>query len=150
MGISNRITFQEFENLPEQEGVRYELDEGELLMEPSPTFRHNRIRERIARRLSEFVQTHRIGEITVEMDFRLGPDTVRNPDGAYVTLEHLRTIAIDRSPVYGAPALAIEVVSPSNLAQDMLKKEKQYLSAGSHTLMVVYHTLRLLDVQTSL
>ena len=150
MGITTRITFQEFENLPEQEGVRYELDEGELLMEPSPTFRHNRIRERIARRLSEFVQTHRIGEITVEMDFRLGPDTVRNPDVAYVTLEHLRTIDIDRSPVDGAPALAIEVVSPSNLAQDMLKKVKQYLNAGSHTVWVVYPTLRLVEVHTSI
>src|SRR5260370_11954286 len=120
MGITTRITFQEFENLPEQEGVRYELDEGELLMEPSPTFRHNRIRERIAKRLSEFVQTHRIGEITVEMDFRLGPDTVRNPDVAYVTLEHLRTIDIDRSPVDGAPALPIELVPPRNLPTHIL------------------------------
>src|SRR5258708_12329688 len=114
MAISTRITFQEFENLPEQEGVRYELDEGELLMEPSPTFRHNRIRERIAKRLSEFVQTHRIGEITVEMDFRLGPDTVRNPDVAYVTLDHLPTIHIDPSPVDGPPPLTIYMVSPTN------------------------------------
>src|SRR5260370_1185820 len=150
MGITTRITFQEFENLPEQEGVRYELDEGELLMEPSPTFRHNRIRERIGKWVWECVQTHRIGEITVEMDFRLGPDTVRNPDVAYVTLEHLRTIDIDRSPVDGAPALAIEVVSPSNLAQDMLKKVKQYLNAGSHTVWVVYPTLRLVEVHTSI
>src|SRR5260370_21054559 len=98
MGITTRISFQELENLPEQEGVRYELDEGELLMGPSPTFRHNRIRARIAKRLSQFVQTHRIGEITVEMDFRLGPDTVLSPAVANLTLAHLLTIDIDRSP----------------------------------------------------
>jgi Uma2 family endonuclease len=83
------------------------------------------------------------------MDFRLGPDTVRNPDVAYVTLEHLRTIDIDRSPVEGSPALAIEVISPSNLAQDMLKKVKQYLSAGSQIVWVVYPALHLVEVHTS-
>ena len=149
MSTTTRLTFEEFEKLPEQEGLRYELDEGELVMEPSPTFRHNRIRERIARRLSEFVQLHRIGEITVEMDFRLGPNTVRNPDVAYVTLDHLRAIDVDSSPVNGAPALAIEVISPSNLAQDMLKKVKQYLSAGSRIVWVVYPALNLVEVHTS-
>jgi len=129
--------------------MRYELDEGELIVEPSPTFRHNRIRGRIAGRLSDFVRRYRIGEITVEMDFRLGPDTVRNPDVAYVTLDHLRAIDVDRSPVDGAPALAIEVISPSNLAQDMLKKVKQYLSAGSLVVWVVYPALHLVEVHTS-
>lgn len=46
--ISTRLTYDEFLNLPEQEGTHYELDEGELVTEPSPTFLHNRIRDRIA------------------------------------------------------------------------------------------------------
>jgi hypothetical protein len=44
MSTTSKLTFEEFVKLPEQEGTTYELDEGELLMEPSPTFRHNRIR----------------------------------------------------------------------------------------------------------
>src|SRR5215472_16579458 len=116
MSTTTRLTFDEFQKLPEQEGTRYELDEGELVIEPSPTFLHNRIRDRIAIRLSEFVKTHRIGEVIVEMDFRLAENTVRNPDVAFVTIDHLQTIDVNRSPVEGAPALAVEVVSPSNLA----------------------------------
>ena len=146
MGTTTKLTFDQWLQLPEREGTIYELDEGELLMEPSPSLRHNRIRDRIARRLSDFVQSHRLGEVTVEMDFRLGPATVRNPDVAFVTTEHLTHIDPDRSPIEGAPALAVEVVSPSNLAQDMLKKVSQYLSAGSEAVWVVYPALRLVEI----
>ena len=69
---SARLTFDEFLKLPEQEGTHYELDEGELVLEHPPTFLHNRIRGRIARKLSEFVEAQRLGEVIVEMDFRLG------------------------------------------------------------------------------
>ncbi len=143
---TTKLTFEEFQDLPEQEGTRYELDEGELVMEPSPSFLHNRIRDRIAARLSEFVKGHRLGEVIVEMDFRLADRTVRNPDVAFVTAEHLAKIDVDRSPVEGAPALAVEVISPSNLAQDTAKKVEQYLSAGTHVVWVVYPSLRLVEV----
>jgi Uma2 family endonuclease len=146
---TTKFTFEEFQNLPEQEGAHYELDEGELVMEPSPTFLHNRIRDRIAARLSEFVKAYRLGEVIVEMDFRLADQTVRNPDVAFVTAVHLASIDVDRSPVEGAPALAVEVVSPSNLAQDMLKKVGQYLSAGTQVVWIVYPSLRLVEVHKS-
>ena len=149
MGTTTRLTFEEFQRLPEQEGKTYELDEGELLMEPSPTFLHNRIRDRIARRLSDFVEKHRLGEVTVETDFRLGPDTVRNPDVAFVTNDHLQRIDVNRSPVDGAPALAIEVISPGNTAEDTVRKTQQYLRAGCRSVWIVYPVLRLVEVHSS-
>ena len=146
MGTTTRLTFDEFQKLPEQDGIHYELDEGMLVMEPSPTFRHNRIRDQIARRLTEFVKAHRLGEVTVETDFRLSTETVRNPDVALVTRSQLKVIDIDHSPVEGAPALAVEVISPGNLAQDMRKKVSQYLAAGCHAVWVVYPELRLVEI----
>jgi Uma2 family endonuclease len=140
------LTFEEFERLPEEEGIRYELDEGILPMEPSPALRHNVIRQRIAIRLIEFVEAHHLGLVVGEMDFRLAPDTVRNPDVAFITAEHLKKIDLDRTPVEGAPALAIEVISPSNLAQDTAKKVQQYLSAGSQSVWLVYPDLQLIEV----
>src|SRR5215831_13030549 len=132
------MTFAEYEKLPEKEGVRYELDEGTLLMEPSPALRHNLIRQRIAEALTQFVRSHQLGVVVEEMDFRLGTDTVRNPDIAFISKEHLRHIDPDHSPVEGAPALAIEVISPTNLAQDTAKKIRQYLEAGSDAVWIVY------------
>ena len=140
------LTFEEFERLPEEEGIRYELDEGILLMEPSPVFRHNVIRQRIATRLREFVESHHLGFVIEEMDFRLAHNTVRNPDVAFVTTEHLKKIDLDRTPVEGAPALAVEVISPGNLAQDTVKKVHQYLSAGSQAVWLVYPALQLVEI----
>lgn len=144
MGTTTKLTFEEYENLPQQEGVHYELDEGVLLMLPSPTFWHNRIRDQVARRLAEFVKAHRLGEITVETDFRLAEDTVRAPDVAFVTTEHLKNIDIYSSPVIGAPALAIEIVS--NLAQDTAKRVRQYLAGGSRAVWLTYPALRLVEM----
>ena len=109
MGTTTKLTFEEFEALPEREGTHYELDEGELLMEASPAVRHNLVRQRIAMELMQFVESSHLGIVLEEMDFRLAPDTVRNPDVAFVTAEHLKKIDLDRSPVDGAPALAVEV-----------------------------------------
>jgi Uma2 family endonuclease len=146
MGTTTRLTFAEFETLPEKEGTRYELDEGTLLMEPSPALRHNLVRQRIAVQLTQFVRSHQLGLVVEEMDFRLGTDTVRNPDVAFISADHLRNVDPDDSPVEGSPALAVEVISPTNLAQDTAKKVRQYLEAGCHAVWLVYPTLRLIEI----
>lgn len=124
------------------------LDEGQLIAEPSPAFRHNRIRSRIARHLEDFVQAHKLGVVTIENDFRLNTDTVRNPDIAFVN-EQLSGMDVDRSPVDGVPHLAIEVISPGNSAQDMLKKVHQYLNAGCQAVWVFYPNLKVVEVHDS-
>jgi len=149
MGTTTKLTFEEFRNLPEREGTHYELDEGELLMEASPAARHNLARQRIAMSLAQFVEPGRLGIVLEEMDFRLGPETVRNPDVAFVAAEHLKKIDIDVSPIEGPPALAVEVISPSNTAQDIAKKTQQYLQAGCHRVWLVYPALRLVEVHTT-
>jgi Uma2 family endonuclease len=148
MSTTTKLSFEEFQKLPEREGAIYELDEGELLMELSPALRHNLIRQRIAMKLIEFVKSKHLGVVAEEMDFRLAKDIVRNPDVAFIANEHLRKIDIDRSPVEGAPALAVEVVSPGNSAEDMAKKTQQYLGAGSQTVWIVYPKLRLVEVHS--
>jgi Uma2 family endonuclease len=149
MGTTTKLTFEEFQNLPEREGTHYELDEGDLLMEPSPAARHNLIRQNIAMELIRFVKSNNLGIVVEEMDFRLAPDTVRNPDVAFVTAEHLKKIDLDRSPIDGAPGLAIEVISPNNTAQDTAKKIQQYLRAGCRSVWIVYPPLRLVEVHSA-
>jgi Uma2 family endonuclease len=142
MGTITKLTFQEYEQLPEQEGVRYELDEGTLVMAPSPTWWHNDIRDYIANRLRGFVKTHGLGRVTVETEFQLSPDTARTPDIAFVTSEKLKSLDRRHSPIFGAPDLAVEVISPGNRAEDTVKKIHQYLGAGCHCVWIVYPGLR--------
>ncbi len=149
MGTTTKLTFEDYVKLPEREGTPYELDEGELLMEASPALRHNLIRQRIAMKLMEFVDSRNLGAVAEETDFRLGPNTVRNPDVAFITSEHLKKIDLDQSPVEGAPALAIEVISPINRAEDTVKKIHQYLKADSIAVWVIYPSLRLAEVYSA-
>lgn len=146
MSATTKLSFEEFLQLPNEPGKRYELDRGELIVEPSPALRHNMIRDRIGRRLQDFVLAHRLGNITVENDFRLDTDVVRNPDIAFIAAAKLDSLDIDRSPIDGVPDLAIEVVSPSNSAQDMATKVHQYLAAGAHAVWVFYPNLKLAEI----
>jgi Uma2 family endonuclease len=148
MGATTKLNFEQFQRLPEREGTIYELDEGKLLMEPYPAARHNLIRQRIAMKLMQFVDSHRLGIVLEEMDFRLTTDTVRNPDVAFVSAEHAALVDLDVSPIEGAPALAVEVISPGNSAEDIAKKTQQYLRAGSQTVWIVYPRLRLMEVHS--
>ena len=149
MSTTTKLSFEEFQKLPEREGTIYELDEGELLMEASPAARHNLIRQRITVKLMQFVDSKFLGIVLEEMDFRLNSDTVRNPDVAFVTAAHVAGIDLDVSPIEGAPALAIEVISPSNSAEDMAKKTQQYLRAGSTAVWIVYPKLRMVEVHST-
>jgi Uma2 family endonuclease len=81
-----------------------------------------------------------------EMDFRLGPETVRNPDVAFVTKEMVAKIDLEHSPFEGVPTLAIEVISPRNRADDTVKKVHQYLDDGCRSVWLVYRTLRLVEI----
>jgi Uma2 family endonuclease len=61
VGTTAKLTFEEFQKLPEREGAIYELDEGELLFEQSLTLRHNLVRQRIALKLMQFVESRHLG-----------------------------------------------------------------------------------------
>ena len=148
MSTTTRLTFADYERLPEKEGTRYELDEGTLLMEPSP-LSSQPDPSKDCRAVDSVCACSSLGVVVEEMDFRLDTDTVRNPDVAFISADYLRNIDPDHSPVEGAPAFAIEVISPTNLAQDTAKKVRQYLEAGSVAVWLVYPALRFIEVHDS-
>lgn len=145
MGTKELLTLEQFEQLPVQEDKVFELDEGELRVMSPGRPRHNRVRDRLAHRLMHAVEDHKLGEIFVETEFRLSADTIRIPDVAFVPAERVKGIDPDR-PIEGAPALAIEVVSPTDLAEELARKVDQYLAAGAQAVWVLYPKVR--EVQT--
>jgi Uma2 family endonuclease len=148
MGTTTKLSFEEFQKLQEaaEETVRYELDEGELLLTPSPTARHNIVRYNLRHALTVFVKAHRLGLVLDETDFRLASNTVRKPDVAFIAQHYLGNFDLDHSPLSGAPSLAIEIISPTNRTQDTTKKVRQYLAAGCHSVWLVYPNLRLVEI----
>lgn len=148
MSTTARISFEEFQKLQEtsEETVRYELDQGELIVTPSSTGGHNLVYLRLWRALTAFIEEHDLGVAVTELDFRLDSDTVRRPDLAFISKDDMHRFDPNRTPVEGAPTLAVEVISTGNLAQDTRKKVRQYLAAGSRAVWLIYPALRIIEV----
>ena len=148
MSTATRLSFEEFLRLPDDDNS-YELNEGELLVTPSPTPSHNVVRIRLTLAIKSFVKGHDLGLVLDETDFRLAPNTVRRPDVAFLSRPMLQGFDCDRSPIEGAPTLAIEIISPSNSAQDMLLKVHQYIDSGCQAVWVFYPLLSLVAVHNA-
>jgi Uma2 family endonuclease len=56
MPVRTLMTAEQFDTLPEEEGRKWELLDGELIEVPSATPKHNRILLRLARLLDEFAE----------------------------------------------------------------------------------------------
>src|SRR5436305_2103414 len=114
MSTKTLLTADELEQMPDDDSLRTELDEGELITMPPAGEEHGYRGNRIAFLLTSFVSKHRLGRVYgADTGFRLAPDTVRSPDVAFVRAERVKAIH-SRGFAIGAPDLAVEVFSPSD------------------------------------
>jgi Uma2 family endonuclease len=130
--VKTLLTFEEFEQLPDQPGKR-ELVRGELIEMPPADYKHNDIAHRIFKLLdSALERAHACGEagelarVFHETGYLLPGEGWLVPD---VSVTH----AGQRVEKYliGAPAIAIEVISPSNTAKRIDAKAALYFQFGA-------------------
>lgn len=128
MATKTLLTVEQFEQLPD-DGMRHELDEGELISMPPAMGRHGSVQGKTFSLLLNFVSPRFLGRAFVETGFRLSCDTVRAPD---VSFRADRAGALDLDSRFEcAPDLAVEVISPSETASEIAHKVRQYLRAGA-------------------
>ncbi|HLI34084.1 MAG TPA: Uma2 family endonuclease [Terriglobia bacterium] len=143
MATKTLMSIEEYDALPEKEGVKCELNEGKLTVAiPSLRLVHNRVRDRLSRRLATFVEENGLGEVTSETDFNLSEGVVRIPDVAFIRTDRVRGID-PRKRIEGAPDLAVEVVSPNDDPDDLVVKARQYLRSGAQAVWVLYPEARM-------
>lgn len=145
MSTATLLTLEQFEQLPQRDGVRYELRDGELVKMANAKAGHERAKFRIERSLIAYILQHPIGEIYSEASFALSPSRVCAPDVSFLRNE----LAANTDPDHifqGAPDLAIEVVSDSESALDLRQKIQDYLDAGSKAVWAFYPKLRVIAV----
>jgi len=135
MATKTLLTVEQFEQLPD-DGMRHDLDEGELIAMPSPFGEHGQIQSETSAILRNFVRPRSLGRVFTETGFRLSRDTVRGPDVSFIRAERAATLDLKKR-FECAPDLAIEIISPSETAKEIAHKVKQYLQAGS-AVWVVY------------
>lgn len=125
-------TLEEVERLiEEREGFtpRYELVDGELLVSPSPSRRHQRIVGLLFIRLAEYVNRFGLGEVVLgPVSVYLGPKGYFEPDLIVVPpLNGKRRRSDERITTV---SLAVEVLSAGSIRHDRITKRKYFQGHG--------------------
>jgi len=123
---TKNFTYQDYLELPEEPGYRFEILEGMLIKEPSPNVMHQRVSRRLQRILEDyFWQVDPQGEIfDAPLDVTFHDITVVQPDLFYVSGE--QKLIVKDTRIDGPPTLVVEILSPSSSRKDRLQKLRIY------------------------
>ncbi len=125
----------------------YELVRGDLWMMTPASPVQGRYASRLSAALLAFVEEHALGEVyTAEPGFLLKPEpepTVRAPDVAFVRKDRIPKEEEQEGFWPLAPDLAVEIVSPSETAETIQEKVRDYLAAGTRLIWLVYPKLKI-------
>ena len=131
------------------DGKGLELVNGHLV-EKSMGVASSAVNRRVAKYLGNFVDEHRLGEV---LDSEAGyqcfshdPNRVRKPDASFVRNGRLPADGLPEGWFRIPPDLAVEVVSPGDVAYDLQDKLADYRSAGIPLIWVVYPNRRTVHV----
>lgn len=122
------FTYDDLAETPD-DGNRYEIINGELLVSPSPLAKHQRVLNRLNIKMAAFVELHHLGEVFIApLDVILSPYNVVQPDLFFISRHRLPRL-LGRI-ITGAPDLVVEVLSPHSRMIDLVRKRAMYATAG--------------------
>jgi Uma2 family endonuclease len=128
-------TYEDYVELPD-DGTRCEIIEGKRLMTPAPWTRHQSASMRLAAALFVFVENRDLGVVlAAPFDVILATDTVVQPDIVVILKKH--ESRMKESGLFGAPDLAVEVLSPSTESRDRERKMRVYARHGVEEYWIV-------------
>ena len=131
------------------EGVRGELIQGEFRATMSTGVTHGKVVINMAGELRSFIRPRRLGSlmgsdtgVLLERD----PDTVREPDIAYISADRMPIGA--EVPGYSEviPDLVIEVAAPGDSPQQVEEKARMWLSYGVRLAWILHPSTRTVNV----
>ena len=130
-------------------GVRGELIRG-VLCETMPTgHEHGKIVMRLGAALFNFVDPKKLGTVVASDSGVLlerDPDTVREPDVAFTSVEKIPLDARIVGYAEAVPDLVVEVRSPGDSRREVHDKARMWLSHGVRLAWVVHPDTRTVDV----
>ena len=117
------------------DGNRYEVVYGELLVTPAPRLNHQLLVSRLAVAIAKYLEHGPVGVmLTSPADISWGQDVLVQPDVFVVPLDEARTG--DWSKLRSL-LVAAEVLSPSTARADRFTKRRRYQEAGVRLYWIV-------------
>jgi Uma2 family endonuclease len=129
---TTRLTYEALlalQELPEYDGLRLELIEGELFVSAAPNLLHQYVSKNMTLALGQYVRSKELGVVfAAPTEVRLAADTAVQPDFIFVSRERMHILKA--ANIEGAPDLVIEILSPSNRRVDLIRKKAVYERLG--------------------
>src|SRR5262245_54809384 len=117
-----------------QDDQRWEIIGGNAFaMSPSPATRHQRISIALSSALFSHFRGKRCQPFEAPMDVKLSDEDIVQPDILVVCDPN----QVKTTHIEGAPALVVEILSPSSLAHDRVRKMNLYARFGVPELWIV-------------
>jgi len=125
-------TWADYQKWPD--GERWEIVDGKAyMMSPAPTTRHQAILGALAREFLNYFHNRRCKPFLSPVDVKLSDEDIVQPDIVVVCDDR----QIKETHIEGAPALAVEIVSPSSAVHDRMRKMRLYAEAGVREYWIV-------------
>jgi Uma2 family endonuclease len=133
----------------------YEIIDGQRVELPPMSILASRVASRLFAQLGHHLHGKALGEALVEMlvHLPLPVDRNRRPDLAFVSAERIAQAPAQPGSDNAwdvVPELLVEVVSPNDLAEEIMERLSEYWTAGAKLVWIVYPTQRLVYVYESL
>ena len=130
-----RYTEKDYQLL--EEGAPFQLINGDLVMSPSLTLKHQTVNGKIFTFISQHLEKNSLGGLCLfyPIDVVLDEKNTFQPDLIYISNERKIELHYDR--IIGAPDLIIEILSPSTAYYDLKQKKDFYERYGVQEYMIV-------------
>ena len=132
MSTTRRYTSADLERLPDVEGTRYEIIDGELHVSKQPSWEHQYACSETITALQNWSHQSELGLTLVAPGVIFAEDDDVAPDVVWVSRERLAAFRDATGHLRGAPELVVEVLSPgaANERRDREAKLRLYSRQG--------------------
>ena len=150
VSVKQLMTAEQMLELPEPSSHGYELVRGELIELPGVGYEHALLGRSLMCMLDAFVVERDLGDVfpdSLAYIIARDPDVVRVPDVSFISKGRIPEGGFAGFVPF-APDLAIEIVSPSDRADEVHAKVREYIEGGTRMVLVLWPKSRSASVHS--
>jgi Uma2 family endonuclease len=135
LGIPRKMTYRDLQSWPD-DGRRYELHDGEVVVVPAPFPRHQIAMLELEDRLRSYVQQHGGIVLVSPLDIVFNETNVLQPDIVVFTAARRHHVRLDEA-IRVAPDVCVEVLSSGTVGHDRGRKLRMFERFGVQEYWIV-------------
>lgn len=133
---TTRLTIEDFERLPDKEARGHELVDGELVDVSGNNPEHNLLRDFLVLLMLPIVRTQKLGMLIAEQEYDFDGDA-HGPDVSFFGTAKAALLNRRKRVQRFVPDFAVEIVSPNNTFESLIRKKDRYRRCGTREVWLV-------------